>query len=114
MSSPETLPVMKIVASHPSQGEFVEINVADFDPEKHVAFDTVGKADKKPAKAAKVEPLDIPPPAPVVDVKITKDAEQLANDAGIDVSKIVGTGKDGKILVGDVEAAIDALNETGE
>lgn len=39
---------------------------------------------------------------------ITDDVKKLAEDNGIDVYSLTGTGKDGRILKGDVTAAIEA------
>ena len=50
----DSVPVIRIKSSHPSQGEFVEINASDFDPAKHERFDA-------PAPKAK---LTLPPPPP--------------------------------------------------
>jgi hypothetical protein len=50
-------PIVKIKASHPSQGDFVEINECDFDPAKHERF-----VEPLPAPPAPVLPP--PPPAP--------------------------------------------------
>lgn len=50
-----TCPVMRVKSSHPeSQGPFVEINVGDFDSEKHERYD-------EPAEAV----LPPPPVSPV-------------------------------------------------
>lgn len=47
------LPVIRIKSTHPaSQGPFVEINKADFDPTKHELFD------------APPPPPELPPPPP--------------------------------------------------
>lgn len=45
----EILETVKIVAEHPSQGEFIEINKSDYDEKKHKLFK--GKsADPKPSE----------------------------------------------------------------
>lgn len=103
---------VKIMPSHPSQGAFVEINESDFDAQKHKLY-TAGEPAKEPAKSAKIAPpppAAVPAPAPVsADVKITSDAQKLADEAGLDLANVVGTGHNGKITVKDVENAIDAL-----
>lgn len=38
----------------------------------------------------------------------TEGAEELAQEAGVDLAKVQGTGQDGRITKADVQAAIDA------
>lgn len=68
------------------------------------------KAEKPKAKAAK-EPeatpeVDVEPALEELEVDITGAAAELAKEHGIDVTRLEGTGKDGRILKGDVEKAI--------
>jgi len=42
-----------------------------------------------------------------VDVAATADALKMAEASGVDISLITGTGKNGKVLVGDVRAFIE-------
>lgn len=53
----------------------------------------------------------IPPSneTPPVEIRVSKAARELAASAGIDLSKVVGTGNDGAITKPDVEAYITAL-----
>lgn len=111
--SHEICEVVKIKSEHPkSQGAFIEINKADFDPKKHTLY---GGKDAPPAPS----PVTPPPPAPIPagtedapapsPVNATDKAVELANDAGIDLASVVGTGKNGKVTAEDVEAAIEKL-----
>jgi len=50
--------------------------------------------------------------APEVD--ITGAAEELAEEHGVDVTALEGTGKDGRILKSDVQAAVDRMQEEAE
>lgn len=62
-----------------------------------------------------VEPNgDSPQQAIATEVVISKAAKNLAQTAGVDLSKVVGSGKDGAITKPDVEAFIAALKETQE
>jgi pyruvate/2-oxoglutarate dehydrogenase complex dihydrolipoamide acyltransferase (E2) component len=81
------------------QGDFVEINESDFNPEVHKLFDGV-------------VPMAPPPPAAITtdNVRIVEKARQLAEDAGVDISTIVGTGLHGKITIKDVELAIETMS----
>lgn len=97
-----TCPTLKIKSEHPSQGEYIEINASDYDASKHELY--AGETAPAPAMAP-------PPPASAVNVKIDNDARQLAEDAGIELTTLVGTGKKGKITTQDVEAAIEKLGE---
>lgn len=87
---------VKVKSWGKGQGEFVEINKSDFDPAKHELFNAPAP---KPIAAAQIED----------DLKVTDEAAQLAAEAGIDLALIEGTGKNGKILLKDVEKAVDAL-----
>jgi 2-oxoglutarate dehydrogenase E2 component (dihydrolipoamide succinyltransferase) len=50
----------------------------------------------------------------IVDVEYTAGAETLATESGVDLAEVEGTGKDGRITKGDVEAHIDAQAEGQE
>ena len=41
-------------------------------------------------------------------IEATPQATELATQHGIDLSKVAGSGTDGRILVGDVKAVLDA------
>lgn len=43
----------------------------------------------------------------------SSQAKALADEYGIDLSTVEGTGKDGQITKGDVQAAIDAVSQGG-
>lgn len=46
-------------------------------------------------------------PAPIVEEPLVSDAiAEFAKEHGVDLDKVVGTGKDGRIKKSDVEAAI--------
>lgn len=89
-----TVPTVKIKSSDPkSQGAFVEINESDFDPKKHEKYE--GKEEAGHSAGGSPAPL-------------SATAQKLVDEHGLDVSKIVGTGKDGSITVADVKAAVAA------
>jgi large subunit ribosomal protein L21 len=71
--------------------------------------------DEKPAPEAKrpAPKAEKPEPAPAADVLITDAARELAEAHGLDPGSIEGTGKDGRILKGDVDKAIKA-SQAGE
>ncbi len=71
------------------------------------------KAKAEPAAKAKAAPKAKAEPTPKADVApveidATPTARQLAEEGGIDLSTITGSGKDGRILKSDVAAAIKA------
>ena len=48
-------------------------------------------------------------PAPIAEEPLVSDAiAEFAKENGVDLDKVVGTGKDGRIKKSDVEAVIDA------
>jgi pyruvate dehydrogenase E2 component (dihydrolipoamide acetyltransferase) len=75
------------------------------------------------------DPADIAPPGPPprnvlkgfdkaeeegaseAEIDVSKSAAELAEEAGIDLAGIEGTGKDGKIIKPDVEKAIAEASE---
>lgn len=50
---------------------------------------------------------DAPPPAVPI-INATESAVKLAEEYGIDLSQVTGTGQDGRITKADVEGLIDA------
>lgn len=61
-----------------------------------------------PEPEAVEEPEEAAEPAAAVDVDITDAARKLAEEHGLDLSTVEGTGVDGRILKGDVQKAIQA------
>jgi len=68
------------------------------------------KAEKKPEPKAekKPEPKADKPKAATPDFDVTPAAAELAEAEGVDLAALEGTGKEGRILKSDVEAAIKA------
>lgn len=66
------------------------------------------KAAPKPKAAPKAETAPAPDAAEPAPVDITPVARKLAEEHGLDLTAIEGTGKDGRILKGDVDKAIAA------
>jgi len=69
----------------------------------------------RPAPAAPSQPAPVAAPAPVrapgERVKVSPVAKKLAQDHGIDVSALTGTGPEGRIVREDVERAIAAKGQ---
>lgn len=66
-------------------------------------------APKAPKKSAPAEVASEPQAAPDdAPIDATPTAQQLAEESGIDLSTVEGTGKEGRILKSDVAAAIKA------
>ncbi|MFW6088771.1 MAG: 50S ribosomal protein L21 [Gemmatimonadota bacterium] len=91
--------------------KFTEVKVVD------IEFGTGESAKaEKPKAEAKAQPPEAPESADVVDaakaatpeIDVTPAAAELAEAEGIDLSALEGTGKEGRILKSDVEAAIKA------
>ena len=91
---------LKVKSSDPkNQGEYVLINVEDFDKELHELF-----GDEKAPEGDKDDKGDKEPAEP------SKTAKKLAADNGIDLATVQGTGKDGAITVNDVKKAVADKN----
>jgi large subunit ribosomal protein L21 len=60
----------------------------------------------KAAPKAKTAPADVAPEATEIDA--TPTARQLAEESGIDLATIKGSGKEGRILKSDIDAVIKA------
>lgn len=99
---------------------FTEVRVLDIDfgtgksaaaPKAKAAKPAAKAAPKKTAKPKvekKVEAVEV---QPVVESNITDSARELADEAGLDLSTIEGTGKEGRILKSDVQKAIKNRDE---
>jgi len=99
---------------------FTEVRVLDIDfgtgksapaPKAKAAKPAAKAAPTKAAKpkaAKKVEAVEV---QPVVESNITDSARELADEAGLDLSTIEGTGKEGRILKSDVQKAIKKRDE---
>jgi len=98
--SNEICKTVKIMPSHKSQGAFVEINESDFDAQKHKLY--------KGGEIAPPQPVAVDA-VPAPEAFATKEAAELAADAGIDLASVIGTGKNGKVTAKDVEKAIEDL-----
>ena len=119
----DKIETMRVESSHPeSQGAFVTIDRANFDPKIHKEY----KAKAPAAPAAFIPPAPVVPTAPatpvapapyvapVVPSEVTNEeafssteAIKAAEDAGLTAVDITGTGKDGKIKIGDVRKVIE-------
>lgn len=72
-------------------------------PAKPAAAKAETVAEKAPVAEAKAEP--------VVEFDITDSARELAEEAGLDLATVKGTGKEGRILKSDVQKAIKERDE---
>ena len=54
-----------------------------------------------------------PTPSTPAEPKASDAAKALAEQHGIDLATITGTGADGNIIVGDVQAVVDAKKAAG-
>ncbi len=62
----------------------------------------------KPAPAPKVEPPKPAPAAPVAAAPIMPATRRIAEETGVDLSTVAGSGRDGRVLKGDVLEALEA------
>jgi large subunit ribosomal protein L21 len=100
---------------------FTEVRVLDIDfgkgksvtrkaeaaPKKAVAEKPAAEK-AAPTKVAKPEGEEKPP---VAEFDITDSAREMAEEAGLDLSTVEGTGKEGRILKSDVQKAIKERDE---
>ncbi len=97
------------------EGEKEDVSAEEEAPEPEAAEETPEPeaAEETPEpEAAEVAPEPEPEaeePEAVIpeDVAITGAAREIAEEHGLDVTKIEGTGKDGRILKADAEAAVE-------
>jgi len=89
---------------------FTEIRVVDIEFGGGKSTKRQAASDAEAAPKAAATPADVPP-KPIPDetrIDATPTAVQLAEEAGIDLSTLDGSGKEGRILKSDVAAAIKA------
>jgi pyruvate/2-oxoglutarate dehydrogenase complex dihydrolipoamide acyltransferase (E2) component len=60
-------------------------------------------------EVAEPEPLDDTTNKRIVTVSITPSAQSLAEEEGLDWTRISGTGKDGRVILSDVQAAVEEM-----
>jgi len=70
-----------------------------------------GKAAAPKAEAAAEKVTAVEEKAPAADFDITDSARELAEEAGLDLATVEGTGKEGRILKSDVQKAIKERDE---
>lgn len=85
--------------------KFTEVRILEIDLGSAPAKPEAPEPEAPEAKAAKPEAAE---PEAAADVDITDAARELAEEHGLDLSTVEGTGVDGRILKGDVQKAIKA------
>ncbi|MFW6084738.1 MAG: 50S ribosomal protein L21 [Gemmatimonadota bacterium] len=85
--------------------ETEEKSKAEAKPKEPDPKKTEAKAKELKAQAAVEEPKE------AAEIDVTPAAAELAEEEGIDLTALEGTGKDGRILKGDVQDAIKARDE---
>lgn len=100
--------------------KFTEVKVVEIDFGTGKSVKPEAEEEPKTTKAeTKAEPPVEEPKTPEADVAeaeaaeidVTPAAAKLAEEEGIDLTTLEGTGKDGRILKGDVQDAIKARDE---
>ena len=89
--------------------KFTEVRVVDIELGTGESVKPEGEKPKKAPKAAAEKPEPkTEAKAATAEIDVTPAAAELAEAEGIDLAALEGTGKEGRILKGDVEAAIKA------
>src|SRR6185295_358906 len=100
--------VVEIGAVVPDQGLIGHVLAPGEDPPAAVAPPTASTASAGGAQTAPATPAFAPTPrTPGGELRASPAARRLAQDQGIDVATILGTGPGGRIVEADVMAAID-------
>lgn len=106
VSAGETQPVgalLAIMSDGPASDAEIDAFLSTFKP-----ADALGSAGREAPKPAQTAPASARAPAAVSvpdDARISPAARKLAEERGIDVSTIEGSGKDGRISLQDVDQA---------
>lgn len=102
---------------------FTEVRIVELDLEAATAPEPSPDEEPEPdtapepeveAAAADEEAREVAAEASEPEVDVTGAAEELAAEHGIDLTALEGTGKDGRILKADVQAAIDEQQQDEE
>lgn len=106
---PEQEPALEgeeaLSAGEVAVGEASEPAISEEDAEA-----TAEAQGNDPAAEADAD-AEAPAEEPEADYEASSEAEELADREGIDLENIEGSGKDGRVLKSDVEAAIAARDE---
>lgn len=105
-TEPEAFAAIAAQAKNALDGEPVELRIKV----ERKASERTEPAEKKP-KRSKPKPESktaAPEPQEDTDVEATEAAERKAEELGVDLRGVEGTGKDGRITVGDVDRAARA------
>ena len=99
----DVIPVGQIIAWLVQPGE---------EPPKQTAPTQTGRSS---TLTAAVAPVAAPPPAApaAANVRVSPKARRLANEHGIDLSKVQGSGPEGSIEAADVQAIVDGKKPGG-
>jgi pyruvate/2-oxoglutarate dehydrogenase complex dihydrolipoamide acyltransferase (E2) component len=106
LSSPSTVVAFAQSGPVADAGQIVEQAIARYGADEPLMQEA--KAIVEARMAAGGAPVE---PTPAVDVDATAGAVELADEHGIDLEAIEGTGVDGRVTKADVEAAIAAQGD---
>ncbi|MEM7626891.1 MAG: biotin/lipoyl-containing protein, partial [Planctomycetota bacterium] len=105
----DTVPVGDLILLLAEDGESAEDAIKNAGSAGSASSNGDGKADEKPAAEPAPQATAPAPPAPAAGsgakVRVSPLARKLAEEHGLDVATIKGTGPDGRIIKRDVLAA---------
>ena len=90
----------------PEEAPEVEPEAETAEEEEETAAPEPAEESEEEATEPEAEAEEEPEAVIPEDLAITNAARELAEEHGIDVTKIEGTGKDGRVLKGDVQAVV--------
>lgn len=111
------LPVFKAVTTTAAPVKAVKEDVKPAEPAKAVAEESpvfVPKPDVEkhiPKVVERTLAIDNQPPIKANSAPAAPSVRRIARELGVDINKVPGTGKDGRISMDDVKAYVKALNE---
>lgn len=88
-------------------GEFSHLGSSRFDVVREAPAREIAKLDPRKEKAVLPPTTTTPPADPLPTVNATEAARAFAEEYGIDLANVTGTGAGGRITKGDLEAMIE-------
>jgi large subunit ribosomal protein L20 len=102
-TEPEAFAAIAAQAKNALDGEPVELRIKV----ERKASERTEPAEKKPKRSRPESKTAAPEPQEDTDVEATAAAERRAEELGVDLESVEGSGAEGRVVVGDVEEAAE-------